>query len=251
MRPGSETNIREPRRLLSTSESSERHGDCGPDGASDSPRLSARKESGLTTPVLGDLISKDDFETMSCRSPGAKHFAAERESTALHCRTADAVSKDAFQTVKTFSNPLVPHPAEEHVSQATSELHYRQKTTLAASAEKDILKAFVRPAQTATAHTQKRLASVKRSAPSPALSVTSVESDQYSELPTVIRIPPKQDSTSTSLVRPAARDLRQRPRVQNRIGKLVSRDRATTNGSPGLPSKPRVDINNNCGASRR
>ena len=106
---------------------------------------------------------------------------------------------------------------------------------------------------------QKPLASYKRCVPSPAFSVKSFESDQYSELPTVIHVSRRESSGSKnsnssisshtsetkdltiSPVAPSASDMRSRPSAQNRMTKHASRDKGRSS-SPSLPSKPRIDV---------
>lgn len=212
--------------------------DSGPDGASDTtPIMSKERE---FTPILGKLTAMDSLE---CRSPSKKHFIPERDfGDSPGQRTEDRLVKAYY-----MAGPVVKRSTVNNNSEQDSSV---------ALAEKETPRNYVMHER---APKQKPLASYKRCAPSPAFSVKSYESDQYSELPTVIHVSRRESSGSkdsdssiplhtsgangvtSSFVTPTASNRRGQQPTQNRITKLVSRDRGLSS-SPSLPSKPRIDV---------
>ena len=211
--------------------------DGGPDGASDTAPITGKERE--FTPILGKLTAMDGLE---CRSPGTKHFTPERDfGDSPGQRTDDRVVKAYNMT-----GPVRKHATVDNSEQDTS----------VALTEKERQRNYVMHDR---ALRQKPLASYKRCAPSPAFSVKSNESDQYSELPTVIHVSRRESSGSKdsnssppvhtsgakdvtiSPIMPTASDMRSRTSAQNRITKLPSRDKAMSS-SPSLPSKPRIDV---------
>ena len=154
---------------------------------------------------------------------------------------------------KTYS---LSSPVLKRVAVSSSE---QKENAPVVSAEKEGQTNYVMHAPSERALKQKPLTSYKRSAPSPAFSVKSYESDQYTELPTVIHVSRRdtrgsKDSNSSmptralgdqnvtiSPISAPVSNMRSRPSADNRLTKLVSRDKRL-NSSPSLPSKPRVEV---------
>jgi len=209
--------------------------DGGPDGASDTAPMAGKERE--FTPILAKVTAVDGSESVSPR----KHFSPERDFGGLPGqRTKDRAVK-AYNMAGSFLKRA------DHLEQDTS----------VALAEKERQRNYVMHER---ALKQKPLSSYKRGAPSPAFSVKSYESDQYSELPTVIHVSGREssgskDSSNSSIpshttgtkeltispVTPSASDMRSRPSAQYRMTKLASRDKGTSS-SPSLPSKPRIDV---------
>ena len=189
------------------------------------------------TPVLVKVTAVDSLESQSPR----KHFTPERDFGVLPGqRTKDRAVKAynmAGSVLKRADN------SDQDTSVALAEKERQRNYGMHERALK-----------------QKALASHKRGAPSPAFSVKSYESDQYSELPTVIHVSRREssgskDSSNSSIpshtsgakeltispVAPSVSDMRCRPSAQNRMTKLASRDKERSS-SPSLPSKPRIDV---------
>lgn len=211
--------------------------DGGPDGASDTAPITGKERE--FTPILGKLTAMDGLEG---RSPGKKHFTPERDFG----DSPGQKTEDRLVKAYNMTSPILKRATVNNSEQDTT----------VALAEKERQRNYVMHER---ALRQKPLASYKRCAPSPAFSVKSYESDQYSELPTVIHVSRREsngskDSNSSipihtsgakdgtiSPVMPTASDMRSRPSAQNRITKLASRDKGMSS-SPSLPSKPRVDV---------
>ena len=209
--------------------------DGGPDGASDTAPIAGKERE--FTPVLVKVTATDSLE---CDSP-RKHFTPERDFGVLSGqRTNDRAVKAYNMAGSVFKRA---DNSEQDTSVALSEKERQRNYVTQERALK-----------------QKALASYKRGAPSPAFSVKSYESDQYSELPTVIHVSRREssgskDSSNSSIpshtsgakvltispVTPSVSDLRSRPSAQNRLTKLASRDKERSS-SPSLPSKPRIDV---------
>ena len=213
--------------------------DSGPDGASDTAPITGKERE--FTPILGKLTAMDSLE---CLSPSRKHFIPERDlGDSPGQRTEDRAMKTYY-----IAGPVVKRSSANTNSEQDSSV---------ALAEKETQRNYVMHER---APKQKPLqTSYKRCAPSPAFSVKSYESDQYSELPTVIHVSRRESSGSkdsnssiplhtsgakdvtSSSITPTASDIGGRQPTQNRITKLVSRDRGLSS-SPSLPSKPRIDV---------
>ena len=206
--------------------------DGGPDGASDTAPIVGKERE--FTPVLGKVTAMDSSESQSPR----KHFTPERDFGVLSGqRTKDRAVKAynmAGSVLKRADN------SDQDTSVALAEKERQRNYGMHKRALKE-----------------KPLASHKRGAPSPAFSVKSYESDQYSELPTVIHVSRRESSGSKdssipshtsgakeltiSPVTSSVSDMRCRPSTQNRMTKLASRDKERSS-SPSLPSKPRIDV---------
>lgn len=213
-----------------------------PDGASDTAQPITTKD--ITprefTPILGKLSAMDNSD---CRSPGKKHFTPERDygnspaqRTEVRATKAHNMAGPALKrAIDVNSEHDTSVPLDEKDRQRTYAMHER------------VFK-------------HKPLAPYKRSAPSPAFSTKSYDSDQYSELPTVIHVSRREssgskdsnssipsraseskDATISPIRHPDVPDIRSRPSAESRITKLVSREKRV-NGSPSLPSKPRIDV---------
>ena len=208
--------------------------DGGPDGASDTAPIAGKE--GEFTPILVKVTTMDGLE---CHSP-RKHFTPERDFEVLPGqRTKDRAVKAYNMTGSVLKRA---DDSEQDSSVALAEKERQRNYVMHERALK-----------------QKPLSSYKRGAPSPAFSVKSYESDQYSELPTVIHVSGRESSGSKdsnssiprhtseakeltiSPVTPSASDLRSRPSTQNRMTKLASREKGTSS-APSLPSKPRIDV---------
>ena len=188
------------------------------------------------TPILVKVTAMEGLESVSPR----KHFSPERDFGGLPGqRTSDRAVK-AYNMAGSF------------LKRADNS----EQDTSVALAEKERQRNYVMHERGLK---QKPLSSNKRGTPSPAFSVKSYESDQYSELPTVIHVSGRESSGSKdsnssipshttgakdltiSPITPSASDMRSRPSAQNRMTKLASRDKGT-GSSPSLPSKPRIDV---------
>lgn len=187
--------------------------------------------------------AKDGFD---CIPPSGKHFTPERDFGHLPSHTS---SKDVPRESKTYS---LSSPVLKRVALSKSE---QKENAPVVSVEKEGQGNYVMHAPSERALKQKPMSSYKRSAPSPSFSVKSYESDQYTELPTVIHVSRRDTSGSKdssksiptrtlgdqNFISAPVSDMRSRPPADNRLTKLVSRDKRL-NSSPSLPSKPRVDV---------
>ena len=251
LRTSSEPDIREP----SSPSSARIHGrprDSGPDGASDPGPVTGKERE--FTPLLGQRLTgtaKDDFVS---RPLAGIHYTPERDSG--HSPT----QKTEFTCVKDMPREIQAYNVSSPVLKRASVITLdKEENAAAVSVGRERQMNSVMHAPSERALKQKPLTSFKRSAPSPAFSVKSYESDQYTELPTVIHmsrresggskdsnnsIPtrkPGDKNASISPINPPMSDMRSRPYAENRVTKLVSRDKRV-NSSPSLPSKPRVDV---------
>ena len=249
LRTSSEPDIRE----LPSPSSAKIHGrprDSGPDGASD-PGLVTGKERELT-PLLGQRLTGTTKDYFVNRPLAGSHFTPERDSEHLpNQKTEFTGAKDLPREIEA-NNVSSPVPKRAAVIALDKEEN-------AASVERERRMNSVIHAPSERAQKQKPLTSFKRNALSPAFSVKSYESDQYTELPTVIHVSRRESSgskdsnssiptrrpgdknTSISPINAPMSDMRSRPTAENRVTKLMSRDKRVTS-SPSLPSKPRVDI---------
>ena len=212
--------------------------DGGPDGASDTAPIAGKERE--FTPILGKLTAMDGLDCRGSPGPGRKRFTPERDFGDAPGQRTDVRAMKAYN----MSGPVLKRAAGINSVQDSSP----------GLAEKEKQRNYVMHER---AVRQKPLASYKRSAPSPAFSVKSYESDQYSELPTVIHVSRRESSVSkdsnssitshTSGAKDATispimpPDMRTRPSAENRIAKLASRDKGM-NSSSSLPSKPRIDV---------
>ena len=252
LRASSEPDIRVPR-----SPYTRIHGrlrDSGPDGASDTGPVTGKERE--FTPILGQRLSvtaKDDFD-VSSPSTG-KYSTPERDlANSPSQGTEFTSSKDIPLEINNYN---MPSPFLKCAAVSKSE---QSENIEVISAERERQRTYVMHAPSERALKQKPLASHKRSAPSPAFSVKSYESDQYSELPTVIHVSRGESSGSNisnnsiptrttsqdkdvliSPISTPVSDMRSGPSSENRVAKLASRDKRVTNSS-SLPSKPRFDI---------
>lgn len=210
--------------------------DGGPDGASDTAPITGKERE--FTPILVKVPAMEGLERPSPR----KHFAPERDFGDLpNQRTKDRAVK-AYNMAGSVSKRSATDTLEPDSTVAVADKERQRNYVM----HERVLK-------------QKPLASHKRCAPSPAFSVRSYESDQYSELPTVIHVSRREstgskDSNSSipshtseakdrtiSPLTPSASDMRSKPSAQNRMTKFASRDKGNSS-SPSLPSKPRIDV---------
>ena len=243
LRTSSEPDIREP----SSPSSARIHGrprDSGPDGASDPGPVTGKERE--FTPLLGQRLTgtaKDDFVS---RPLAGIHYTPERDSG--HSPT----QKTEFTCVKDMPREIQAYNVSSPVLKRASVITLdKEENAAAVSVGRERQMNSVMHAPSERALKQKPLTSFKRSAPSPAFSVKSYESDQYTELPTVIHMSRREsggskDSNNSIPTRkpgdnPPMSDMRSRPYAENRVTKLVSRDKRV-NSSPSLPSKPRVDV---------
>lgn len=208
--------------------------DGGPDGASDTAPIAGKERE--FTPILGKVTAMDGLE------PGKKHFIPERDFGDSSGQRTDDRSVKAYNMVGSVPKRTTVDNSEQDTSVALAEKERQRNYVMHERSLK-----------------QKPLGSNKRCAPSPAFSVKSYESDQYSELPTVIHVSRRESSGSKdsnssitshsagakdltiSPVTSSASDMRSRPSTPNRMTKLASRDKGMSS-SPSLPSKPRIDV---------
>ena len=208
--------------------------DGGPDGASDTAPITGKERE--FTPILGKVTAMDGLE------PGKKHSTPERDFGDSPGQRTQGRSVKASNVAGSFLKRARVDNSEQNTSVALAEKERQRNYAMHERSLK-----------------QKPLASSKKCAPSPAFSVKSYESDQYSELPTVIHVSRRESSGSKdsnisipshtseakdmtiSPVTSPASDVRSRPFTQNRMTKLASRDKGMSS-SPSLPSKPRIDV---------
>lgn len=245
----SQPEVREPR-SASIGRIHGRPRDSGPDGASDTgPVVGKERE---FTPVFGEQITVTDKDAFDF---SGKYFTPERDlEISPSQETESTSSKDSPPEVKDYhmSSPVLEHKTVNHSES--------KKNTTETSTDREKRRIYVMYAPSEHAFKQKPLDSYKRSAPSPAFSIKSYESDQYSELPTVIHVSRRESSGSKdsysgiptrgtlqhkdaiiSPVSASVPDMRSRPPVENRISKVLTRDKRVASTS-SLPSKPRVDV---------
>lgn len=245
----SQPEVREPR-SASIGRIHGRPRDSGPDGASDTgPVVGKERE---FTPVFGEQITVTDKDAFDF---SGKYFTPERDlEISPSQETESTSSKDSPPEVKDYhmSSPVLEHKTVNHSES--------KKNTTETSTDREKRRIYVMYAPSEHAFKQKPLDSFKRSAPSPAFSIKSYESDQYSELPTVIHVSRRESSGSKdsysgiptrgtlqhkdaviSPVSASVPDMRSRPPVENRISKVLTRDKRVASTS-SLPSKPRVDV---------
>ena len=245
----SQPEVREPR-SASIGRIHGRPRDSGPDGASDTgPVVGKERE---FTPVFGEQITVTDKDAFDF---SGKYFTPERDlEISPSQETESTSSKDSPPEVKDYhmSSPVLEHKTVNHLES--------KKNTTETSTDREKRRIYVMYAPSEHAFKQKPLDSYKRSAPSPAFSIKSYESDQYSELPTVIHVSRRESSGSKdsysgiptrgtlqhkdaiiSPVSASVPDMRSRPPVENRISKVLTRDKRVASTS-SLPSKPRVDV---------
>lgn len=245
----SQPEVREPR-SASIGRIHGRPRDSGPDGASDTgPVVGKERE---FTPVFGEQITVTDKDAFDF---SGKYFTPERDlEISPSQETESTSSKDSPPEVKDYhmSSPVLEHKTVNHSES--------KKNTTETSTDREKRRIYVMYAPSEHAFKQKPLDSFKRSAPSPAFSIKSYESDQYSELPTVIHVSRRESSGSKdsysgiptrgtlqhkdaviSPVSASVPDMRSRPPVENRISKVLTRDKRVA-ATSSLPSKPRVDV---------
>lgn len=213
--------------------------DSGPDGDSDTGPITGKERE--FTPILGQRLSVTAKGGFECSPPSGDHFTPERDfgNSAVRDMTTGIPQEIAACNV---SSPTGKGAAVVNLEQ--------EKNAAEISTDNERQRTYVMHAPSERALKQKPLPSHKRSAPSPAFSVKSYDSDQYTELPTVIHVSKRESSGSkesnssipgdNAAILPIS-DMRSRPSVENRLSKLVSRDKRV-NSSPGLPCKPRVDV---------
>ena len=196
-----------------------------PDGASDTAQPITTKDRAFT-PILGRLPPIDDLL-------GKKHLAPEREyenfssnKTDIRAMKADNVAIPALKRAADInSEDDVSVPSDEKERQMANALHER------------VLKHKPSP-------------TYRRTAASPAFSTKSYESDQYSELPTVIHISRRESSGSKDSKSNPSRTSEAKddtispirpPSAKSRITHVLPREKRLQ-ASTGLPSKPRIDV---------
>ena len=220
--------------------------DSGPDGASDTGPIVGKERE--FTPVFGEQLTVTDKDAFDF---SGKYFTPERDLENSPSQETEE-SKDSSPEMKDchMSSPVL-----EHKTANNSEF---KKNTTETSTDRERQRTYVMYAPSEYAFKQKPLASYKRSAPSPAFSIKSYESDQYSELPTVIHVSRRESSGSKdsnsgiptrrtlqdkeaiiSPVSGSVPDVRRPPVEKN--SKVLTRDKRVTSTS-SLPSKPRVDV---------
>ena len=254
VRASSEPDIREPQ-SPSAARIHGRPRDSGPDGASDTGPVKGKERD--FTPILGQRLAVTAKDNFDCNPPTGKLFTPEKDiGHSSSQNTAGCTSsKDKPREIKAYhtSNPVLK---SKRAVATNSEL---KENAAVVSAETEKQRNYVMHAPTERALKNKPLALYKRSGPSPAFSVKSCDSDQYTELPTVIHVSrrqlnsskdsdsstptrtPRDTNATSSATNATVSDMRSRPSTENRLTKLVSRDKRVTS-SPSLPSKPRVDV---------
>ena len=187
-----------------------------PDGASDTAQPITIKDRAFT-PILGRLPPMDDLL-------GKKHLAPEREYENFSSNKTDIRAMKA-DNVANSEDDVSVH-SDEKERQMANALHER------------VLKHKPSP-------------TYRRTAASPAFSTKSYESDQYSELPTVIHISRRESSGSkdskssnpsrTSEAKDDTISPIRPPSAKSRITHVLPREKRLQ-ASAGLPSKPRIDV---------
>lgn len=223
--------------------------DSGPDGASDTGPIVGKERE--FTPVFGEQLTVTDKDAFDL---SGKYFTPERDlENSTSQETESTSSKDSPPEMKDchMSSPVLEHKTVNHSES--------KKNTAETSTDREKQRTYAMYAPSEHAFKQKPLASYKRSAPSPAFSIKSYESDQYSELPTVIHVSRRESSGSKdsnsgiptrrtlqdkdAIIPPVSAsvpDMRSRPPVE-KISRVLTRDKRVTPTS-SLPSKPRVDV---------
>ena len=192
-----------------------------PDGASDTAQPITTKDRAFT-PILGRLPPMDDLL-------GKKHLAPEREyenfssnKTDIRAMKADNVAIPALKRAADINS-------EDDVS-ATSDEKERQ---MANALHERVLKHKPSP-------------TYRRTAASPAFSTKSYESDQYSELPTVIHISRRESSGSKDSKSNPSRTSEAKDDTISPIRPPSAKSRITREkrlqASAGLSCKPRIDV---------
>ena len=217
--------------------------DSGPDGDSDTGPITGKERE--LTPILGQRLSVTAKGGFECSPPSGDHFTPERD-----------FGNSAVQDTTTGIPQEIPaYNVSGPTGKVAAVINLEQEKNVAViSADNETQRTYVMHAPSERAPKQKPLPSHKRSAPSPAFSVKSYDSDQYTELPTVIHVSrrgsngsnesnssiPTRAPGDNAAILPIS-DMRNRPSAENRLSKLVSRDKRV-NSSPSLPCKPRVDV---------
>lgn len=248
LQTSSESDIREIA-SPSTVRTAGRPRDSGPDGASDTGPITAKERE--LSPMTDQRLTTATAGGFDYGQQNQDHFIPEKDLGGLISEKTECISsRDLSVEIKAYnmSNPELKHSV---VRSNTRNEHERVSVML-----DDKERCDAAPFQPEIARRQKplRLPSYKRSAPSPAFSVKSYESDQYNELPTVIHVSQKESTSSKVGYKGIAAqptedvptlapmsDMRSRLSLENRVTQPVTHSKRH-NSSPGVPSKSHVDV---------
>lgn len=222
--------------------------DSGPDGASDTGPLIAKER--VFSPVLGQRLNSATGDNLNYNPSKEVNFIPEKELGGSVSEKTELISSEEIP-----AETKAIHVSSPVLKGAVVRGNTQEESETVAISSLDREKCDVTYCLPEHLRKQKPPPSYKRSAPSPAFSVKSYESDQYNELPTVIHLPRKESSgskesyerisdlTAVDPVTHAPRsDMRSRLSSVNKITKPESTRVKKDNSSPVLPSKPRMDV---------
>ncbi|PFX29611.1 Centrosomal protein of 152 kDa [Stylophora pistillata] len=224
LRTSSEPDVRDLKSLCTPTPVRPRDG--LPDGASDTAQPVTTKDRAFT-PILGKLPAMDDLLRKKQFAPEREYENFPSKRTNIRAMKADNLVIPALKHATDINSKHdVSVPSDDKEKQVANALHER-------------------------AFKDKPSPSYKRNAASPAFSTKSYESDQYSELPTVIHVSRRESSgskDSNSSVQSRTSEAKddiispiRPPSAKSRTTHVLSREKRIQ-ASAGLPSKPRIDV---------